>query len=207
MRECTDKNQLTYYCRIWHLICVPAGPGSLVGCMLVRRWRVQDSGPAPFFCWDWLWNLFYGHSLHSSGSRRAVVSYRRNNGHWVLVNRLIGVSQPMKCVVRLTDSSRHDHSCWSWMLSNNTTSASVSKTRPDLSKLTKHINIANDESKTKNHFPMYKVNNTDQSVCQYNFRCTCDVYNTISFPYVGISGYSKQSSLVFNIGQTVRFEQ
>ena len=46
---------------------------------------------------------FYGHSLSSPDSRREVVSYLRKNVHWVLVNRLVGLSLPRKSVVRLTD--------------------------------------------------------------------------------------------------------
>ena len=47
--------------------------------------------------------FFYGHSLPSADSRMEVVSYLRKNVHWVLVNRLIGLSLPRKSVVRLTD--------------------------------------------------------------------------------------------------------
>ena len=46
---------------------------------------------------------YYYHSLPSADSRREVVSYLRKNVHWVLVNRLIGLSLPRKSVVRLTD--------------------------------------------------------------------------------------------------------
>ena len=34
-----------------------------------------------FFRGDWSWNIFYGHSLPSADSRRAVVSFRRKNVH------------------------------------------------------------------------------------------------------------------------------
>ena len=40
---------------------------------------------ATFFCGDWSWNIFYGHSLPSADSRRAVVSFWRKT---VAVNRL-----------------------------------------------------------------------------------------------------------------------
>ena len=36
---------------------------------------------ATFFCWDWSWNIFYDHSLPSTDSRRAVVSFWRKNVH------------------------------------------------------------------------------------------------------------------------------
>ena len=68
-----------------------------------RRAWVRGFGPATFFRWDWWWNLFYGLSLPSADSRREVVSYLRKNVHWVLVNRLVGLSLPRKGVVRLTD--------------------------------------------------------------------------------------------------------
>ena len=37
--------------------------------------------PATFFRGNWSWNNFYGHSLPSADSRRAVVSYWRKNVH------------------------------------------------------------------------------------------------------------------------------
>ena len=36
---------------------------------------------AAFFCGDWSWNIFYGHSLPSADSRRAVVNFLRKNVH------------------------------------------------------------------------------------------------------------------------------
>ena len=36
---------------------------------------------ATFFREDWSWNIFYGHSLPSADSRRAVVSFWRKNVH------------------------------------------------------------------------------------------------------------------------------
>ena len=36
---------------------------------------------ATFFHGDWSWNIFYGHSLPSADSRRAVVSFWRKNVH------------------------------------------------------------------------------------------------------------------------------
>ena len=46
--------------------------------------EVAGSTPAEvatFFRGDWLWNIFYGHSLPSADSRRAVVSFWRKNVH------------------------------------------------------------------------------------------------------------------------------
>ena len=39
----------------------------------------------------------------SDDPRREVVRYLRKNGHWVLINRLGGLSLSRKSVVRLTD--------------------------------------------------------------------------------------------------------
>ena len=46
--------------------------------------EVADLTPprsATFFRRDWSWNIFYGHSLPSADSRRAVVSFWRKNKH------------------------------------------------------------------------------------------------------------------------------
>ena len=57
----------------------------LVGCAVrleTRRSRVQPPPrSATFFRGDWSWNIFYGHSLPSADSRRAVVSFWRKNVH------------------------------------------------------------------------------------------------------------------------------
>ena len=51
------------------------------------NWRPGGHGfnPCPrsatFFCGDWSWNIFYGHSLPSADSRRAVVSFWLKNVH------------------------------------------------------------------------------------------------------------------------------
>ena len=64
---------------------VLAGLGSSVGCAVrleTRRSRVQPPPrAATFFRGDWSWNIFYGHSLPSADSRRAVVSFWRKNVH------------------------------------------------------------------------------------------------------------------------------
>ena len=52
---------------------------------------------------SWRIMYVYGHSLPFADSRRALVSYWRKNGHWVLVNHLVDISLPRKSVVRLTD--------------------------------------------------------------------------------------------------------
>ena len=60
-----------------------AGLGGSVGCAVrleTRRSRVQPPPRwATFFRGDWSWNIFYGHSLPSADSRRAVVSFLRKN--------------------------------------------------------------------------------------------------------------------------------
>ena len=62
-----------------------AGLGGSVGCAVrleTRRSRVQPPPrSATFFHGDWSWNIFYGHSLPSADSRRAVVSFWRKNVH------------------------------------------------------------------------------------------------------------------------------
>ena len=64
-----------------------------------RRLRVQPPPmSATFFRGDWSWNIFYGHSLPSADSRRAVVSFWRKNVHntgWPLR----GLSLPSKRVL------------------------------------------------------------------------------------------------------------
>ena len=56
-----------------------AGLGGSVGCAVgleTRRSRVQPPPrSATFSRGDWSWNIFYGHSLPSADSRRAVVSF------------------------------------------------------------------------------------------------------------------------------------
>ena len=49
-------------------------------------WRPGGRGLNPrqgrqLFRGDWSWNIFYGHSLPSADSRRAVVSFWRKNVH------------------------------------------------------------------------------------------------------------------------------
>ena len=47
-----------------------------------RRSRVQPPPrSATFFCGDWSWNIFYGHSFLFADSRRAVVSFWQKNVH------------------------------------------------------------------------------------------------------------------------------
>ena len=57
-----------------HWMLIPTAP--------IWRSRVQPPPrSATFFRGDWSWNIFYGHSLPSVDSRRAVVSFWRNNVH------------------------------------------------------------------------------------------------------------------------------
>ena len=59
--------------------------GGSVGCTFrleTRRSRVQPRPrSATFFRGDWSWNIFYGHSLPSADTRRAVVSFWWKNMH------------------------------------------------------------------------------------------------------------------------------
>ena len=62
-----------------------AGLGGSVGCAVRletrRSWVQHPPRSATFFRGDWSWNIFYGHSLPSADSRRAVVSFWRKNVH------------------------------------------------------------------------------------------------------------------------------
>ena len=62
-----------------------AGLGGSVGYAVrleTRRSRVQPPPRSVTFSrGDWSWNIFYGHSLPSADSRRAVVSFWRKNVH------------------------------------------------------------------------------------------------------------------------------
>ena len=42
---------------------------------------LTPAGLATFFHGEWSWNIFYGHSLPSAESRRAVVSFWQRNAH------------------------------------------------------------------------------------------------------------------------------
>ena len=62
-------------------------PASVAQLDAPSDWRPGGRGfnPLPrsatFFRGDWSWNIFYGHSLPSADSRRAVVSFWRKNVH------------------------------------------------------------------------------------------------------------------------------
>ena len=57
------------------------------------------AGSAIFFLGDWSWNIFYGHSLPSADSRRAVVSFSWKKVHST-GKPLRGLSLPSKREVR-----------------------------------------------------------------------------------------------------------
>ena len=80
-----------------------SGLGGSVGSAVrleTRRSRVQlPPRSATFFRGDWSWNIFYGYSLPSADSRRAVVSFWRKNVHNT-GEPLRGLSLPSKRVVR-----------------------------------------------------------------------------------------------------------
>ena len=72
---------LSFCCRLWRF----ASLGGSVGCPIWLETRRSQVQPPPrsatFFCGDWSWNIFYGHSLPSADSRGAVVSFWRKNVH------------------------------------------------------------------------------------------------------------------------------
>ena len=90
------ENRFDILCKItpqftWNFICFLGKIRKLfrrprwLGCAVrlkTRRSRVQPPPrSATFFRGDWSWNIFYGHSLPSADSRRAVVSFWRKNVH------------------------------------------------------------------------------------------------------------------------------
>ena len=81
--------------------------------LVIRRLRVRTppppAGSATFFRGDWSWNIFYGHSLPSADSRRAVVSFWRKNVHNT-VYPLRGLSLPSKGVVKPASVAQLDAS-------------------------------------------------------------------------------------------------
>ena len=66
-------------------INIISGLDGSVGCAVRletrRSWVQPLPRSATFFRGDWSWNIFYGHSLPSADSRRAVVSFWRKNVH------------------------------------------------------------------------------------------------------------------------------
>ena len=64
-------------------VCVPIHQ-FLLKRGLLKKERIWVQSPprlVTFFRGDWSWNIFYGHSLSSADSRRAVVSFWRKNVH------------------------------------------------------------------------------------------------------------------------------
>ena len=70
-----------------------------------------DPSPVPYFCGDWSWNNFYGHSPPYADSRR-VVSYKGKYVHKVLVKCLVKPAQEKVWLCELTVPTWHDLSCW-----------------------------------------------------------------------------------------------
>ena len=63
----------------WSRLVFRAGLGGSVGCAIRletrRLWFQPPPRSATFFCGDWSWNIFYGHSLPSADSRRAFLIF------------------------------------------------------------------------------------------------------------------------------------
>ena len=54
--------------------------------LVIRKSRVRSPpGLATFFCRDWSWNIFYGHSLPSADSTRAAIRFWRKNVHYIQI--------------------------------------------------------------------------------------------------------------------------
>ena len=59
-----------------------SGPSRMrIGLVIRKSWVRSLPGPETFFRRNWLWNVFYCHSVPSTDSRRAVVSFRPKNVH------------------------------------------------------------------------------------------------------------------------------
>ena len=81
-----DSDLTARMCRLIQLVAGhTAGVDGSVGCAVwleTRRSRVQPPPrSAIFFRGYWSWNIFYGHSLPSVDSKRAVVGFWRKNVH------------------------------------------------------------------------------------------------------------------------------
>ena len=78
---------LLYPCpaELRYALPLQTGLGGSVGCAVrleTRKLLVQPPlRSVTFFLGDWSWNIFYGHCLPSADSRRALVSFWRNNMH------------------------------------------------------------------------------------------------------------------------------
>ena len=82
------------------IICRPRWRSWMRVRLETRRSRVRPPPrSATFFRGDWSWNIFYGHSLPSADSRKAVVSFWWKNVHNT-GQPLGGLSLPSKRVVR-----------------------------------------------------------------------------------------------------------
>ena len=76
LRSCLHKQTATYYFigppwLSW--MCRPIGDQEVAASTLAEVGNILS--------WDWSWKKFYGHSLPSSDSRRAVVSFWQKNVH------------------------------------------------------------------------------------------------------------------------------
>ena len=102
-RSMIRSSQIFFFVIFLHPKDITAGLSGSVGCAVrleTRRSRVQPlPRSATFFRGDGSWNIFYGHSLPSADSIRAVLSFWRKNVHNTGYP-LRGLSLPSKRVVR-----------------------------------------------------------------------------------------------------------
>ena len=93
------------------------GPANSVG--WASAWYSDGRGfNHAIFLGDWSWNPFYGYSLPTADSSRAVVSYWWKDVHWVLANHL-GLSLPRKGVVRLNHKQTNSQNLQTSVQSTN----------------------------------------------------------------------------------------
>ena len=75
-KKIQNKNLTTYLCLL------AKSPFCVFFFLVIRRLQLwAHLGVATFFHGDWSWNIFYSHSLPSSDSRKAVVSFWWKNVH------------------------------------------------------------------------------------------------------------------------------
>ena len=92
-------------------------------CLVIRRLQVRYLGPAPFFRWDWSWNIFCGHfSPFYRFKKGSCHLMAKECEEWVVVNCLVDLSHPRESVVRLTDHPDMTLGCSPWTLKNITQS-------------------------------------------------------------------------------------
>ena len=98
------QNQEIWHLETWYIASMTQGPTKFVQ-MMILSWQLTFLRKGQIDIPTCMHFPF-------ADSRREVVSYLQKNLHWVLVNRLLGLSLPKKKCGLVNWSSRHDYSCW-----------------------------------------------------------------------------------------------